>query len=157
MVSLLLGTPAHAAELEAGQPVELQPLLVQDNLDTEEQQDSYKATSDSTATKLDLTPRETPQSMSTLTRAQMDDFRLTSVTQALANVTGINVERVETDRTYFTSRGFDIDNFQFDGVGLPFVYGNMAGDLDTALFERIGGEDAPSVVMRPELIRRDTA
>ena len=27
----------------------------------------------------------------------------------------------------------------------------------TALFERIGGEDAPSVVMRPELIRRDTA
>lgn len=137
MVSLLLGAPAHAAELEAGQPVELQPLLVQDNLDTEEQQDSYKATSDSTATKLDLTPRETPQSMSTLTRAQMDDFRLTSVTQALANVTGINVERVETDRTYFTSRGFDIDNFQFDGVGLPFVYGNMAGDLDTALFERI--------------------
>ena len=59
VVSLLLGTPAHAAELEAGQPVELQPLLVQDNLDTEEQQDSYKATSDSTATKLDLTPRET--------------------------------------------------------------------------------------------------
>ena len=26
-----------------------------------------------------------------------------------------------------------------------------------ALFERIAGEDAPSVVMRPELIRRDTA
>lgn len=103
----------------------------------EAEQDSYKAKSSSAATKLDLTPRETPQSISTITRAQLDDFKLTSVNDALKNTTGISVEEVETDRTYFTARGFDITNFQYDGLGTPFVYGNLDGSIDTAPFERI--------------------
>ncbi len=130
-------TTAQAEESAAGKVETLQPTLVQDSLSSEEEADSYKATSSSTATKLTLTPRETPQSVSTITRAQLDDFKLNSVADALRNTTGISVEQVETDRTYFTARGFDVDNFQFDGVGIPFVNGNLAGDLDTALFERI--------------------
>lgn len=115
----------------------LQPTLVQDNLSSEEEADSYQATSASTATKLTLTPRQTPQSVSTITRAQLNDFKLTSVTEALKNTTGITVEQVETDRTYFSARGFDINNFQYDGIGLPFSNDSLAGDADTALFERI--------------------
>lgn len=89
------------------------------------------------AAKLDLTVRETPQSVSLISRERMDDFRLDNVNDVLATTTGVSVERVETDRTYFTARGFDIINFQYDGIGAPLVFGNVNGDLDTALYERI--------------------
>jgi outer membrane receptor for ferric coprogen and ferric-rhodotorulic acid len=89
------------------------------------------------ATGLDLTPRETPQSVTIVPRARIEDFALNNVNELLAQVTGVNVEKVETDRTYFNSRGFDITNFQVDGVGLPLIWGIQFGDLDTALFERV--------------------
>lgn len=86
---------------------------------------------------LELSLRETPQSVSVVTRTKMDDFKLDSVNDVLESTTGVTVERVETDRTYYTSRGFDITNFQVDGIGVPFVYGNLYGDLDTAIYDRV--------------------
>lgn len=102
-----------------------------------ESADSYKTARASTATRFSLTPRETPQSMSVVTRAQLEDFRLTSALDALESTPGISVERVETERTYFTARGFDITNFQFDGLGAPMMYKNLQGDLDTVIYDRI--------------------
>ena len=101
------------------------------------QPDSYKSQPSSAATKLDLTPRQTPQSISTITGAQLQDFKLSSVNDALKMAPGIQVQEVETDRTYYTARGFDITNFQYDGIAVPFVYGNVEGDLDTAIYERV--------------------
>jgi outer-membrane receptor for ferric coprogen and ferric-rhodotorulic acid len=89
------------------------------------------------ATGLNLGLQETPQSVSVLTRAEMNDFRLDSVNEALAASSGVMVEKVETDRTYYTARGFDITTFQLDGVGVPFAYGNVYGNLDTALYDRV--------------------
>lgn len=89
------------------------------------------------ATGLSLTLRETPQSISVIHRERIDDFALTNVNDLLAQAVGINVERVETDRTYFNSRGFDITSFQLDGIGLPLIWGIQFGDLDTALFENV--------------------
>lgn len=102
-----------------------------------ENPDSYTTRRSSSSARLDLSLRETPQSVSVVTRAQIEDFRLDSVNDMLASTTGVTVERVETDRTYYTARGFDITNFQYDGVGIPFVFGNVYGDLDTALYERV--------------------
>src|SRR3990167_3732877 len=102
-----------------------------------EHRDSYRGGRSRTATGLALTARETPQATSTLTRAQLDDFGLTSVNDALAYAAGVTVERVETDRTYYTARGFDVDNFQLDGVGLPFTNGAQWGDVDTLIYDRI--------------------
>ncbi|WP_277373349.1 TonB-dependent siderophore receptor [Pseudomonas sp. AA-38] len=99
--------------------------------------ESYRSKPSSAATKLDLTPRQTPQAVSTLTEAQLRDFQLTSVNEALKAVPGVQVQEVETDRTYYTARGFDITNFQYDGISVPFVYGNVEGDLDTAMYERV--------------------
>ncbi|NWK97655.1 TonB-dependent siderophore receptor [Sphingobium lactosutens] len=89
------------------------------------------------ATSLSLTLRETPQSISIINRERIDDFALTNVNDLLAQAVGINVERVETDRTYYNSRGFDITSFQLDGIGLPLIWGIQYGDLDTALFENV--------------------
>lgn len=97
----------------------------------------YKTRASNTATKMDLSNRETPQSISVVTRTQMEDFSLQSANDVLSNTTGVRVERVETDRTYFSARGFDISNFQIDGLGLPFATGDQMGDVDTAAYDRV--------------------
>ncbi|WP_430391322.1 TonB-dependent siderophore receptor [Dyella sp. 20L07] len=99
--------------------------------------DSYTTRATDSTTRLPLSLRETPQSVSVVTRAQMDDFGLNNINAVLDTTTGVNVERVETDRTYYSARGFDITNFLVDGVGLPFSTGNQQGDLDTAVYERV--------------------
>lgn len=104
---------------------------------TGQREAGYGTDGSSTATRLALTPRETPQSVSAVGREQMDDFALDSVNDVLAASTGVTVEQVETDRTYYTARGFDITNFQRDGLGIPLPYGLQNGDLDTAFYERI--------------------
>lgn len=89
------------------------------------------------ATGLSLTLRETPQSVTVIDRQRIDDFALTNVNDLLTQAVGINVERVETDRTEYTSRGFDVTNFQIDGIGLPLRWGISYGEVDTVLYERV--------------------
>lgn len=89
------------------------------------------------ATGLSLTLRETPQSVTVIDRQRIEDFALTNVNDLLAQAVGINVERVETDRTEYTSRGFDVTNFQIDGIGLPLRWGAAYGETDTILYERV--------------------
>lgn len=89
------------------------------------------------ATKLNLSPLETPQMVSVLSRDQIDDFSLRETNSILAYAPGVTVEQVETGRTYYTARGFDIVNFQYDGMGVPFSYGLTQGHDDAALFEQV--------------------
>ena len=93
--------------------------------------------SSSGATRLEMTLRETPQSVTVIGQQQIRDFGLTDVNKLLDLTPGVLVERVETDRTYFSARGFDIQNFQVDGLGQPFANGAQWGALDTTAFERV--------------------
>ncbi|WP_160152527.1 TonB-dependent siderophore receptor [Microbulbifer sp. ALW1] len=102
-----------------------------------EQVDSYLVEDMNTATGLGLSIMDTPQSVSAIGSTQLDDFNLYNLNDALLAVPGIQVESVETDRTYYSSRGFDVTNFQVDGVGLPSTYGNRSGETDTSIYERI--------------------
>lgn len=97
----------------------------------------YKAKPASSTTRLNLTEHETPQGISSIKREQMDDFQLNSIRDVLDNTPGVNVQKVETDRTYFTARGFDITNFQYDGTGMPFTGGLLVGDVDTVLYDQV--------------------
>ncbi len=99
--------------------------------------ESARAKQSAGATGLDLSLRETPQSVTVVTRLQIQDFALNNVNELLAQVVGVNVEQVETDRTYYNARGFDITNFQVDGVGLPLAWGIQYGDLDTVTLDRV--------------------
>lgn len=144
-LALALFTLANGAQAQAPTPPaeaapQLPDVTVTDTLptaDPSEGRPSYKAQRSSTATGLALKPRETPQAISTITHSQLQDFRLTSVNDALAMAPGVTVEKVETDRTYYASRGLDIDNFQLDGIGMPFTNGAQWGDLDTVIYDRI--------------------
>lgn len=97
----------------------------------------YGAHDASGASRLDLAIIDIPQSVSVITEAQINDFQLNDINAVLDTATGVNVQRVETDRTYYTARGFDITNFQIDGVGLPLTSGNNHADEDTAIYDRI--------------------
>ena len=99
--------------------------------------DDYAVQAQSTATRLPLSLRETPQSVSVVTRAQIEDFQLNDINALLATVPGVNVQAQETDRFYYSARGFDIQTFQIDGVGLPFPFGIQNGSIDTAMYDRI--------------------
>lgn len=99
--------------------------------------DSYTTADQTTATRLPLTLRETPQSVSVVTRAQIEDFQLNDVNALLTTVPGINVQANETDRVYFSARGFDIQTFQIDGIGVPFAFGIQTGSIDTAFYDHI--------------------
>ncbi|XQA76665.1 TonB-dependent siderophore receptor [Xanthomonas sacchari] len=142
IAALLLPAAAGAAEPDASaadavatgdrQPTELEKLDV-----VAQRKDGYTPPPSATGTGLVLSPLETPQSVSSIGREQMDDFGLRNANDVLALATGINVEKIETDRTYYSARGFDVVNFQVDGLGLPFTNGGAEGDLDTAMYERV--------------------
>ncbi|WP_293748999.1 TonB-dependent siderophore receptor [uncultured Paraglaciecola sp.] len=99
--------------------------------------EGYNAHSASGASRMELAIEDIPQSVSVITSAQLQDFQLTDINLALDTATGVNVERIETDRTYYTARGFDITNFQIDGIGLPLTSGNNHAGDDTAVYDRI--------------------
>jgi outer membrane receptor for ferric coprogen and ferric-rhodotorulic acid len=97
----------------------------------------YQGKPASSTTRLGLTDKETPQAVTTVTREQLDDFQLNSVKQALRAAPSVTVEQTETDRTQFTSRGFDIGTFEYDGLGVPFTGDLLVGDQDMAEFEQV--------------------
>lgn len=99
--------------------------------------DSYTIDGQTTATRLPLSLRETPQSVSVVTRKQIEDLQLNDVNALLTTVPGLNVQANETDRVYFSARGFDIQTFQVDGIGVPFAFGIQTGSIDTAFYDHI--------------------
>ncbi len=139
-LAALFSAPAIAQSAPAASDATLNPVVVTEQSAYDqptERSGLYTTRKSRSATTLDLSLRETPQTVSVVSRSQMDDFGLFSVNDALSVSSGIVVERVETNRTYYTARGFDVTNFQTDGVGMPFIYGNVNGDIDTAVYDRV--------------------
>ncbi|KQV17408.1 TonB-dependent receptor [Pseudomonas sp. Root329] len=101
---------------------------------TTEDTGSYTTGATTTATKLPLTLRETPQSVTVVTRQQMDDRGAKSVGDVLRNTPGVTAQKYDSDRTEFSARGFAITNFQYDGINLPYdgVYGENPNNSDDA-------------------------
>ncbi|VVP65096.1 Ferripyoverdine receptor [Pseudomonas fluorescens] len=100
---------------------------------------SYTTGATTTATKLPLTIRETPQSVTVVTRQQMDDQGAKSIGDVLRNTPGISVQQYDSDRTEYSARGFAITNFQYDGVNSIYdgVYDEGATHVDMATYDRV--------------------
>lgn len=97
---------------------------------------SYTTESTGTATGLNLSVRDTPQSVSVVTRERIDDQAMTTVADALRNTIGISVKPVDRGRNNVSARGFDVNNFQFDGA--PMATGNIGIETtNTAIYDRI--------------------
>ncbi|WP_459742884.1 TonB-dependent siderophore receptor [Pseudomonas sp. 3A(2025)] len=112
---------------------------------TTEHSGSWTTGSMSTATRLPLSIRETPQSVSVVTRQRMDDQDMTRLEDALKYVTGVNVMYESADQVRFYSRGFAMDNVQENGASSWFQ-GSVPGmgsaeassdSPDMAIYDRV--------------------
>ncbi|MNR82266.1 Ferric-pseudobactin BN7/BN8 receptor precursor [compost metagenome] len=75
--------------------------------------------------------KDIPQSVSVLTRQRMDDQALTSLSDAIANTTGLVATQGVGPGTVIMSRGFQIDSYQYDGVPIPrntYSIGNWSSE-----------------------------
>jgi outer-membrane receptor for ferric coprogen and ferric-rhodotorulic acid len=92
-----------------------------------------------TATRLVLTPRQTPQTISVITRAQMDDFGLHGIDDVMRVTPGISIVTYDSERTEYYARGFAVQNFQYDGIPMSRDSAYSAGNTlsDTAIYDRI--------------------
>ncbi|MBK5007377.1 TonB-dependent siderophore receptor [Pseudomonas sp. S32] len=125
----------------------------------------YTVESTRSSTGLDLTPRQTPQSVTTITRQQMDDRAIHSIEQALETTPGVTASKLEVGgRTEYRARGYAITNWKIDGLQTPGAsdFSGSGNALNMDLYERIdivrgangllGGTGDPSATVN--LIRK---
>ena len=117
-------------------PVQVSAQSVRDG--TTEGSGSYTTRASTTATKLNLSPRETPQTLTVVTRQKMDDFALTSVDNVLESSSTISVLRRGADGSFYYSRGFRLQS-QYDGIPNPIGIGedNRGPSPDTAFLDKV--------------------
>ena len=120
--------------ISADKPVVIAPVTVSGQRGA-----GYTTAETASATKLTLTPRETPQSLTVITRQRLDDQNLTSLRQVLDITPGVYSNAYDSERVLFYARGFLIDTLMYDGVPATsnFNTGSIDETLDTALYDRI--------------------
>ena len=117
-------------------PVQVSAQSVRDG--TTEGTGSYTTNASRTATKLNLSPRETPQTLTVVTRQKMDDFGLTNIDNVLESTSTISIQRQGADGATYSSRGFALQS-QFDGIPNPIGIGegNRGPAPDTAFLDKV--------------------
>ncbi|MFZ2996699.1 TonB-dependent siderophore receptor [Sphingobium sp.] len=92
-----------------------------------------------TATGLGLTVRETPQSVSIITAQRILDQNLISVLDVITNAVGVSANETDDVRNSFYARGFQIRNYQVDGVPTAWQLGGDSGETiaDVSIYDRV--------------------
>ena len=100
---------------------------------------SYTPGTIATATRMVLTPRQTPQSITVITRQHMDDFGLNSIDEVMRHTPGITVSTFDSERTNYYARGFSVENFQYDGIPTLRNSAYSSGQTlsDMAIYDRV--------------------
>ncbi len=100
---------------------------------------SYASGPGSMSTGLNLSSRETPQTVTVITRQQMDDQGSTSVSDVMRQSPGITVLNYDSERWSFNARGFSVTNFQSDGVSRAYdgVYDWGTTNSDMTIYDRV--------------------
>ncbi|HIE1081672.1 TonB-dependent siderophore receptor [Acinetobacter baumannii] len=128
-------TYAQDAQVQALQTIQVKASNAEQS---SEQTKAYNVKNSSSATKLNIEAKETPQTINVVTRQQIEDFGLTSTRDVLRNTPGVTVSNQETERTTYMARGFEISNILTDGVGFPlsgYNYNNT--NPDTYFYDRV--------------------
>ncbi|MCR4538773.1 TonB-dependent receptor [Pseudomonas sp. 18.1.10] len=103
---------------------------------TTENSSSYTTGAMQTATKLPLSLRETPQSVTVITRQRMDDQGMRSLDDVVQATPGLRLAAARPANSEFFARGFPITNLMFDG--LPTTYNaDWVATADLAPYDRV--------------------
>lgn len=92
-----------------------------------------------TATGLGLSIRETPQSVTVFTAERIRDQDLDTIIDAVDNTVGLSSSKMDNIRNTMQSRGFNVSNYQIDGVPLSWSLAGDSGETsaDVAIYERV--------------------
>ena len=158
LMAMATGLPLAAyAQQAANSQTHSAAVLSQDNVDRErvstlaairatldddtitEGTGSYTTQATRAGTGLALSPRETPQSVSVVTRQRMQDQNMLSVKDVMAASPGISVRNLDSERYSFYSRGFFISNYLYDGIPTTFMPQWSAGEsqIDPIIYDRV--------------------
>ncbi|MBI6951581.1 TonB-dependent siderophore receptor [Pseudomonas sp. CCOS 191] len=132
-------TPALAAE-QAPAVIELGATAIDDSSlgSTTEGSKSYTTGAMSTATKLPLTMRETPQAVTVITRQRMDDQGMTSINDVARYTPGLFLNQSNgPGRQTYKARGFDVDNIMYDGIPSAYTGWVVGAQPNLAMFDRV--------------------
>lgn len=140
LVLMALASSAVVAQ-EAGVATLPSVQVVGDNANpaTTEGTGAYTPRATAASTGLSLSLRETPQSVTVMTRQRMDDEDMRSLADVMASTPGISVQNFDSERYTFNSRGFSITNYMYDGVPTAFDVGYAAGEssVDPIIYDRV--------------------
>ena len=103
---------------------------------TSEHSGSYTTGAMQTATKLPLSLRETPQSVTVITRQRMDDQELRTLDQVVQATPGLRNSASRPTNNEFFSRGFPITNLMFDGLSTTYN-ADWVSNADMAPYDRV--------------------
>lgn len=140
---LALQAQAQQAAADPADPADPAPGKSAKTLDaiqvTGERTTSWTVPQTAAATRLSLTPQDTPQSLTIVTQQRIEDQSLQSVRDVLDNVTGVFSNAYDTERVVFYARGFQIENMSYDGVPIASSLNSSSADgsLDTVIYDRI--------------------
>lgn len=91
------------------------------------------------ATGLNLSLRNTPQSVTVVTRERIQDQNMSSLTDVVQNAPGVSAKPIDTVRQTFYSRGSPITSVQIDGMPMSWNTADSPGDVNAnlALYDRV--------------------
>jgi outer membrane receptor for ferric coprogen and ferric-rhodotorulic acid len=130
--SIALATPLLANEIISLDSVEV--TAPKTSYVATEEVDSYTIGSMNTSTKLDLSIKDTPQTISVITSQEMKDKQINSFHDVLANIPGLTINN-RGDNFVSSVRGFDLTYFKIDGV--PTYSTVNHNNFDLAIYDRV--------------------
>lgn len=134
ILAVALGLPNSVMAAET-QNIQLPFQLAAADTNIEEVHVDGEALAKNTTTRLPFTVRELPQSISQISQEMIELTSMTDMNDLMMNVTGVNVTLYDTQRPLYFARGFQITDFQVDGI--PTYSGSTNQEYDTALYERV--------------------
>ena len=128
-------TYAQDAQVQALQTIQVKASNAEQS---SEQTKAYNVKTQVVQPSLILRLRKHPKPLMSLLVSKLK-ILLTSTRDVLSNTPGVTVTGLETNRTTYTARGFDISNILVDGIGIPQVdsYNYNNSDADSYFYDRI--------------------
>lgn len=137
-VAVALALPLLAQAQAADQEAVL-PQVQVTGTKSDDTEGLYTTRNTRTATPLNLSLRDTPQSVTVITQQRIEDQGLQTISDVVNNATGVSANRYESHRASFNARGFDIDNLQIDGTPTTWDQQWSGGEIlsSLALYDRV--------------------
>jgi len=99
-----------------------------------EKEKTYTVETMGTSTGFNLSIKDTPQSITVITKDELDDLGIKTYDELLTHISGVTLNRWD-ERVEPIARGFKIDYFKIDGM--PVYVDVSSRTLDLSIYERV--------------------